>query len=240
MSPFYATYGYHARMDLSITNSSDLSAAQSTNAKAEKRIQALHDVQEELTATLHKAIQQYSKHYNEHVKAAPNFEIGSKVWLLRRGGLTTPRPSRKLDYKRLGPFTVIQRISPVAFRLELPATAKIHNVFHVSLLEPCVESSIPGRHQVPPPPVVLEGDEHFLVDRILAQRTRHRKVQYLVRWQGYGPEHDTWEPLSNLANAQDPLRDFEAARASRELSLRRVPTVRNGGTRSGRIQRKRT
>ena len=152
----------------------------------------------------------------------------------------TPRPSRKLDYKRLGPFTVIQRISPVAFRLELPATAKIHNVFHVSLLEPCVESSIPGRHQVPPPPVVLEGDEHFLVDRILAQRTRHRKVQYLVRWQGYGPEHDTWEPLSNLANAQDPLRDFEAARASRELSLRRVPTVRNRGTRSDRIRRKRT
>ena len=59
-------------------------------------------------------------------------------------------------------------------------------------------------------------------------------------WEPCSPKHDTWEPLSNLANAQDPLRDFEAARASRELSLRRVPTVRNGGTRSGRIQRKRT
>jgi hypothetical protein len=62
---------------------------------------------------------------------------------------------------------------------------KIHPVFHVSLLEPYKESSIPKRSQVPPPPLEIEGQEEFEVSDILDSRIIRRKLEYLVQWQGY-------------------------------------------------------
>ena len=53
--------------------------------------------------------------------------------------------SRKLDWKQLGPFTIIECIGTQAYRLELPKSMKIHPVFHVVLLERYKQSDIPGR-----------------------------------------------------------------------------------------------
>jgi hypothetical protein len=64
------------------------------------------------------------------------FAVGDKVWLSTKN-LTTARPSKKLDKKFVDPFLVKERIGSEAYRLELPKTMKrLHNVFHVSLLEP--------------------------------------------------------------------------------------------------------
>ena len=129
------------------------------------------------------------------------------VWLLRRH-IATTRPCAKLDYKRLGPFHIIKRINLVAFRLALPPTFRIHNVFHVSLLELYHPSRIPGRHPPPPPPVELSTGEEYEVDQILDSRYRRRQLQYLVLWKGYPISDATWEPITHLQNALEAIRDF--------------------------------
>lgn len=44
----------------------------------------------------------------------------------------------------------------------------------------------------------LAGDE-FVVERLLRERiTASGKTEFLVRWLGWGPEHDSWEPESNI------------------------------------------
>jgi hypothetical protein len=130
--------------------------------------------------------------------------IGDKVWLLRRN-LKTSHLCNKLDFRRLGPFSVFKQINDVAFRLELPPSMKIHPVFHVSLLEPYKGSSIPGRFQVPLPLVEIEGQEEFEVSKILNSRIIRKKLEYLIQWQGYDVSEKTWKPVANLRNAPEMI-----------------------------------
>ena len=48
----------------------------------------------------------------------------------------------------------------------------------------------------------------YEVERILDHKQRGNKTRYLIRWAGYGPEHDLWEPASSLANAPEARADY--------------------------------
>jgi hypothetical protein len=69
--------------------------------------------------------------------------------------VTTTKPCDKLDYQRLGPFMIFDKINDFAFRLQLPLDMHIHPMFHVSLLKACASTSIPNRVFMPPPLVYL-------------------------------------------------------------------------------------
>lgn len=124
--------------------------------------------------------------------------VGDSVWLDSRNIAVKHTGSRKLLPRRLGPFTVVKQINPVAFRLELPATmAKLHPVFHVSLLSPYKDG---GRTQPAPPPIVLEdGVEEFEVEAVLGHRyAAQNRLQYLIKFKGYGHEYNEWLPPGHL------------------------------------------
>ena len=65
----------------------------------------------------------------------PAFKEGDKVYLLRKH-IKTKRLSTKLDFKKLGPFKILKKVSLVNYRLQLPKESRLHLVFHISLLEP--------------------------------------------------------------------------------------------------------
>jgi hypothetical protein len=93
---------------------------------------------------------------------------------LSRRNITTTRPSTKLDYKRLGPFKILEVVgeSKMAFTLDLPPGMKIHPVFHASLLDPHHANTIPGRTRPPPPAITVEDALEYKVKEILDSRVR--------------------------------------------------------------------
>jgi len=95
--------------------------------------------------------------------------------------------------------------------LELPTTWKIHPVFHVSLLKKWIPNftEFPDRQPTLPPPVQIEGQQEYKVERILDERIRRNHKKYLVKWNGYEEYDATWEPLSNLKNPQEVIKDYK-------------------------------
>ncbi len=141
ISPLFANYGFHPKFSLQIPGDS-------VNPSAEERATRLGHVEQDLMAELKLTQEWQKKQADRRRKDYPNFKVGDKVWLLRKN-IVTIRPCAKLDYKRLGPFKIAKLVGLVACHLELPPQFKIHNVFHVSLLEPYHENQIPKRHREP-------------------------------------------------------------------------------------------
>jgi len=145
------------------------------------------------------------------VRQSVSFEIGDKV-LLHTLNFTFKGPKgvlvKKLLPRWIGPFPVVELVGPVAYKLQLPSHLNLHPVFHVSKLRPFRSD---GRYQPPPPPVLVDNQHEYVVQMIHAHRDTGRgkkSRQYLVRWEGYGPEHDTWEPLSCLTNSADSIDEY--------------------------------
>ena len=130
---------------------------------------------------------------------APNIQEGTQVWLDARH-IRTTRPTPKLDWKRLGPYTVVRKISPYAYELELTTSIRIHRVQPVSLLDPVVDDPLVGQRREPPPPVEVDGEEEYQVSSVEDSRIYRNQLQYLIRWTGY--DSLTWEPAKFVDGLQ--------------------------------------
>ncbi|KAB5518549.1 hypothetical protein PHYPO_G00167340 [Pangasianodon hypophthalmus] len=103
-----------------------------------------------------------------------------------------------LPPRYVGPFKVVRRVNPVAYRLQLPPSLRINPTFHVSLLRPVLTSSYAPAPRNPPPPRILQGQTVFTVRRLLDSRWVRGGLQYLVDWEGYGPEECCWVPARDI------------------------------------------
>jgi hypothetical protein len=153
------------------------------------------------------AIEAHAQHFDTKAMPQPDFQIGDKVWLSSTN-LRTSRPARKLDYKRVGPFTIMEKVNSRSYRLDLPKTMKVHPVFHVSLLERFHPDSIPGRIARPPPPLIVAGEDEWEVEAILDSKMTRNRLYYFVHWKGYPISDRTWEPADFLSHSSDLVREF--------------------------------
>lgn len=110
------------------------------------------------------------------------------------------RKNQKLAMKYFGPFKIIAKIGTVAYKLELPDTARIHPVFHVSQLKLFKGNS--SEPYLPLPLTVTEMGPVMQPVRILANRKLLRGTtqidQILVQWENGVQEEATWEDIEDI------------------------------------------
>ena len=213
LTPFFANFGKNAN--------SFLHPREGPNAeKALVKATELKELHSEMQRIIQQTNGKLEGQVNKRKKNGPQLKEGDKVYLLTKH-LKTKRPSKKLDHVKVGPFLIKKVKGPVNYELSLPPDAKIHPVFHVSLLEPA-DSTTPLQETFH---YETEEETEYEVETILGQQGQ----QYLVKWKGYDETESTWEPLKNLANCQNLLQRFhqgERTRAPRCPSPRVTPTHR--------------
>lgn len=105
----------------------------------------------------------------------------------------------KLQTKLQGPFQVVRRVDDDITILDLLTNKEI--VTHISNVREF--NFDPDRTD--PKEVALHSSEEFVIESILehsGDKTRRNTMQFKVRWLGYGPEHDSWEPYKNLRDTE--------------------------------------
>ena len=183
----------------------------------------MKDALEEAKSALAKAKDEMAQYYNRRRAPAPMFVPGDRVYL-DSTDIHTTRPSKKLSHRRLGPYPVERCVGRYAYRLTLPPSMRrLHPVFNIIKLTPAPDDPILGRHQPPPPPPELvDGEEEYIVEEILDSRMFRRKLQYLVRWEGYGVEHNSWEYSDHVSNAPEKVADFHIRHPAAPHRIRAV------------------
>jgi Chromo (CHRromatin Organisation MOdifier) domain len=135
------------------------------------------------------------------------FKKGDKVWLDTRNLKTNN--NKKIRPRREGPFEITEVLGPVTFRLNLPPTWRIHNVFHAVLLRQYKETEIYGANFHMPPPELVEGEEVYEVESIMRHRRRGRGWQYYVKWKGYPISEASWEHEDTFSTDGDLLTRYK-------------------------------
>ena len=139
------------------------------------------------------------------------FPVGSEVLLHTRN--YPHLRANKLAPIHVGPFVVKGRPSPGVAVLELPPSMRIHSAINVDQLK---RYERPVDAAPPPGPLRMarDGTEIFEVAQLLDKRRRYKKLQYLVRWKGYGPEFNSWEPESSVRHLHLLIDELKASSAA--------------------------
>ncbi|GJU77043.1 putative reverse transcriptase domain-containing protein [Tanacetum coccineum] len=161
------------------------------------------------------------KSYADVRRKPLEFEVGDKVMLKVSPwkGVVRFGKRGKLSPRYIGPFKILSRVGPVAYKLELPRELQgIHNTFHVSNLKKCLsdEDLI-----IPLDEVRIDEKLHFIeepieiMDREVKQLKQSRIPIVKVRWNSSrGPEY-TWEREDQMWKKYPHLFDFNKKRATR-------------------------
>jgi transposase InsO family protein len=193
---------------------------------------ALKD-RDEFLAEVKDRLEQAQQHYKavyDRSHRPVEFVPGQWVWLrlLHRPVASLQVTGRgKLGPKFFGPYQVLQRVGDVAYKLSLPAGARIHDVFHVGLLKP-FHGDPP--EQLPVLPPLQNGRVLVAPEKVLKGRIARGRQQLLVRWKGAPAAESAWVEL------EDFVQQYPDFQLEDELLLQGGRDVMYGST-FGRRQR---
>jgi len=147
-------------------------------------------VQEKVTQIHDRLRSTFMKDFSSSV-----YEPGDKVWVRNS---TQRTDSTKLDPLWTGPCEILERIGNTGrYKVSLPSgPGDMHMDNFKPYLVPPNGTAIPC-HYFKPRPKVPETDE-YIVQKILDHKVERGVHLWKVRWKGYGPEEDTWEPATSF------------------------------------------
>lgn len=150
---------------------------------------------------LHRAQQTMKKNADKHRRQL-EFSVGDWVYVKLRPHRqlsVARRINPKLSPRYYGPFQILSKVGAVAYKLQLPNTAQIHPVFHVSQLKCSVTK---GSSLSAMAPGLISAEEDFPTpETVLAVREGKDSscsAEWIILWKSQPVEEATWESAAEI------------------------------------------
>ncbi|SPC68179.1 related to Gag-pol polyprotein [Ustilago sp. UG-2017b] len=213
VSPFFACYGWNPKAHPDIPQRLGVHDPDQFEYLIDGKERCKY-LQEQIREAQRRTVDQYNRKHKDI-----EFKVGDMVYINHRNWKTR-RPTPKLDTWFAGPYPVQERVGRRAYRITLPANLRVHDVFHVSMLEPARTSSLAQRAEQPTIPSLPDEDLDFEVEALIDKRSHHGVTEYKVLWRGYPEEAASWELVSNL-NCPNLIQEYEVSEGGRASSQSR-------------------
>ena len=111
----------------------------------------------------------------------------------------------------------MEKVGQSAYRIKIPVSWKVYNVFNESLLKPYhaphyVNQKQKEKHTKDEQRREDDSGEYeleWLLNSRISKCGRGRgQLEYLVKWKNYQLEEASWEPVTNLTNAREAIEEF--------------------------------
>jgi hypothetical protein len=171
-SPFFANKGFDRRCQFDLIPAVTNDVNDCCTFMTSKTLCEIHS---HLCAEINRANLRYQGNADKYWLSSPIYKTRGLVWLDAQNWKTR-HPSCKLDNTRHGALKVLAKVSPYAYRIELPLMMRCHNVNHVLLLEPAAKDPYPGQWRDPPPPVEIDSKDEYVFEAMLDSRIHYCKL----------------------------------------------------------------
>jgi predicted aspartyl protease len=204
-TPYQAAFGLEPRMALTPSDQPK------TVVVADLKVE-IETILDKVKSNLARAQERQATFADQH-RTEKTFNVGDEVYFSTQNLKLKQPKNKKLTSKKLlpryiGPFKILECRGKVAYLLDLPVIMKVHPVVHVSLL---YEYKRDARHKMAPPFCLLDdGSVEYEVDAVIDVRVTASGTpkHYLIKWFGWGTEHNSWEPAKGLSNCADLVKEF--------------------------------
>ena len=208
-TPFELNCGFHPRVFFK-DDVDPRSRSRSANELAKELRELMEICQQNL---LH--AQELQKRAHDKGVKPRSYAPGEKVWLNSK--YISTKQNRKFEAKFFGLFRILHPVGKQAYKLDLPTKWKIHDVFHVSLLEQ--DTTRKGRMNElfpePEPEFNAGDDKEYEIEAIKDSAVYAKEAEgqlpglyYLVSWKGYPEEESTWKPSSAVMHLRKMISTF--------------------------------
>lgn len=106
LTPFFANKGYHLKLSINLSKVN--------NSEANQYATELKEIHKHLKQQIYEANKAAANQFNCHCAGNPDWKKGDQVWL-DMGNIRTRRPTKKLDHKWAGPYTILDKIGSHAY-----------------------------------------------------------------------------------------------------------------------------
>jgi RNase H-like domain found in reverse transcriptase/Reverse transcriptase (RNA-dependent DNA polymerase)/Integrase zinc binding domain/Integrase core domain/gag-polyprotein putative aspartyl protease len=203
-TPFFLNYGHHPHTPLSLS-------VPPLKPLSKPVAQFLTEIRENLSkarSAILKAQEEQARYANEKRRDV-SFKPGDRVLLSSKRLKVNyaENAKEKFQPRYYGPYIIEKVVTPVTYKLKLPENLKIHPVIHVKYLKEYIDGSetFPARpeYESPPPPEIVDQQEHFYVEAFRAHRGTGNSLKFLVKWEGYPEDQNMYRPISQLRQDLD-------------------------------------
>ena len=209
-SPFELNYGFQPLSPGDLMALPLASIVPSANIAMNRWSTRLNQAKE----AMEKAQARYKK-YADLKRRHDEYEVGdlvfvkldSEQFILPKG--ITPKLARRYD----GPFPIIEKLSPLSYKVKLPEHMGVHPVFHISLLK---RSYFDENHEEMAvrrgPALVIDKGSDYVLEAILRHRDRPNQNGpnrlYLCQWKDKPTEENSWQQGATLWQFEDMVNAY--------------------------------